>query len=72
MPASLHFVYPVFRQLCMAGRRFEGGMPLPIPPSEILAWCINNRCRLSSSELELLTILDHAWIQAMRVEEQPT
>lgn len=72
MPASLHFVYPMFRELSISGRRFSQGQPMLIAPSEVRAWALNHGCRLRSWELELLTILDHAWVEAMRAQETPT
>lgn len=71
MPHALHFVFPVFRQLCLR-RPFTQGQPLPLPPSEIAAWCSLYQCRLRAWELELLEILDSAWLEAMRAEETPT
>lgn len=70
MPPMLHFVFPVFRQLSIR-RPFTQGHPLPVPPSEIQAWCVLNQCRLKAWELELFDILDTTWLEAMRAEETP-
>jgi hypothetical protein len=63
-PAVLHFVLGVFYELS-ASRPYVQHIPRPIPPSELQAWGAMNGYRLRPWEVEMIGILDMAWLAAM-------
>ncbi|RVT96245.1 hypothetical protein EOD42_14125 [Rhodovarius crocodyli] len=67
-PPELHFALPAFRDLCNR-RPFSQGVPLPLPATEILAWSQLTGQRMTQRDFTLVTVLDHAWLKAIRSEE---
>lgn len=70
MPIWLEPVLPIFRHLS-ARRRFEQGTPLPLRDGDILGWCQLHRQALSPRDIELIQLLDTAWIQASQTKGEP-
>lgn len=64
-PRALHFVLPLFWQVAPARPYAPNGRPLPVPPSELLAYCRLAGFKLTPFDVEAFTILDHAWIKAV-------
>lgn len=64
-PGFLHLVLPAFQELS-GSRSFEQGQPLPLRPTEIEAWARLRGITWRNWELELLGVLDVAWLTAMR------
>lgn len=64
MPEEIEFVYRVFCDLNWGRPRIDGGQ-LPIPHMEILAWCALHGEKIRPWEIQVLRVLDGAYLRAV-------
>lgn len=65
VPPGLSFVLDAFQDLSLT-RPFEQGQPLPLLRREMEAWMRVKGVPLRPFEVELIEVLDRAWLKAMR------